>query len=80
MSPLGIVTAGLQLLSSWLMSVIAVLALFVSVVVCLAFVEFVCDGSSITQAYTVKPQTWEADPRAERARRNDPASTYPPAR
>lgn len=55
MSPLGIVTAGLQLLSSWLMSVIAVLALFVSVVVCLAFVEFVCDGSSIAQAYTVKP-------------------------
>jgi len=54
MSPLEIISAGLQLLSSWLMSVIAVLALFVSVVVCLALVEFVCDGSSIARAYTVK--------------------------
>lgn len=54
MSPLGIITAGLQLLSTWLMSVIAILALFVSVVICLAFVEFVCDGSRIAQAYTVK--------------------------
>lgn len=54
MSPLGIVAAGLQALSSWLMSVLAVLTLVVSAVVCIAFVEFVCDRSGIAQAYTVK--------------------------
>lgn len=54
MSPLGILTAGLQFLTSWLMSVLAALTLFISVLVCIAFVERVCDRSSIAEAYTVK--------------------------
>lgn len=55
MAPLGILTSGLQILSSWLMSVLAMLALFVSVIICLIFLEAFLDRREIRGAYTVKP-------------------------
>lgn len=54
MLPLEVFTAGLQSLSSWLMSVLAVLAVLVSVVVCLLFVEMIVGRQAVARAYTVK--------------------------
>lgn len=64
MFPLGIVAAGLQMFSSWLMSVLAVLTAFISVLVCIAFVELVYDRSSIAQAYTVKLHNGDVESRS----------------
>jgi hypothetical protein len=54
MTPLGTITAGFQIILSWLMSMLAVLAVFVSVIICIAFVEFIFGHAAILQAYTVK--------------------------
>jgi hypothetical protein len=54
MTPLGIFAAGYQVISSWLISMLAVLAVFVSVIFCLVCVEFIFDRDAIVQAYTVK--------------------------
>lgn len=54
MTPLGTFAAGFQVISSWLMSMLAVLAGIVSVIVCLVFVEFLFEHAAIVQAYTVK--------------------------
>jgi len=54
MAPLGILSSGLQVLSSWLMSVLALLALFVSVIICLVFLELFFERGEFSGAYTVK--------------------------
>ena len=54
MTPLGIFAAGYELISSWLMSMLVMLAVFVSVVVCLVLVEFIFERGALVRAYTVK--------------------------
>jgi hypothetical protein len=54
MNPLASVTAGLHVISSWLMSMLAILAILISVVICIAFVEFIFERGALAQAYTVK--------------------------
>jgi len=54
MTPLGVFAAGYQVISSWLLSMLAVLAVFVSVINCLVFVEFLFERAAIARAYTVK--------------------------
>jgi len=54
MTPLGGFVAGYQVISSWLMSMLAVLAVIVSVIICLVFVEFIFGRGAIGRAYTVK--------------------------
>jgi hypothetical protein len=54
MTPLDAVTTSLQVLSSWLMSILAFLALLVSAIVCLVWVEVFFDRGEVSQSYTVK--------------------------
>jgi hypothetical protein len=54
MTPLGAFTAGLQVISSWLLSVLALLAVIVSVIFCIVFVELLFERATVAQAYTVK--------------------------
>jgi hypothetical protein len=54
MTPLAPLSAGLQVISSWLMSVLAILAILVSVILCMTIAEFVLERGALTQAYTVK--------------------------
>jgi len=54
MTPLGIFAAGYEVISSWLLSMLAVLAVFVSVIICLVFVGSLFERAAIVQAYTVK--------------------------
>jgi hypothetical protein len=54
MSPLASMTAGLQAISSWTMSVLALLAITISVIVGILFVEFIVERDSFARAYTVK--------------------------
>jgi hypothetical protein len=61
MTPLDTFSAGLQIISSWLMSVLALLAIFVSVIICLVFVEFVFEHAAVAQAYTVKINSTDND-------------------
>jgi hypothetical protein len=61
MTPLGIFAAGYQVISSWLMSMLVVLTVFVSVIICLVFVEFTFARGAIGQAYTVKTSVSESE-------------------
>jgi len=61
MNPLASVTAGLQVISSWLMSVLAILAILVSVILCIAFVEIIFERGAFAQAYTVKTNSSDSD-------------------
>jgi hypothetical protein len=54
MTPLDTVTGGLQILSSWVMSMLVLWAILVSVVICIALVECIFERGAIAQAYTVK--------------------------
>jgi len=54
MTPFAIATAGLQSLSSWVMSILALLALLVFAIVCLVVVELALERRDLAQAYTVK--------------------------
>jgi hypothetical protein len=54
MTPIGIFTEGLQVLSSWLMSVLALLALLVSVIICLIILQVIFERGALVRAYTVK--------------------------
>src|ERR1700688_115548 len=65
MTPLGTFAAGFQVISSWLMSMLAVLAVVVSVIICLVFVEFIFERAEIVQAYTVKTDSFENEVRRE---------------
>jgi hypothetical protein len=61
MIPLGVIAAGLQIVSSWLMTVLALLAILVSVIICLVFVELVFEYAAVAQAYTVKSDSAGTD-------------------
>lgn len=61
MMPLGTLTAGLEAIGAWLMSVLAVLALLVSVIVCVAIGEFILARGALSRAYTVKINPSESD-------------------
>jgi hypothetical protein len=61
MTPLGIFAAGYQVISSWLMSMLVVLAVFLSIVICLACVEFIVERAAIAQAYTVKTRLSDSE-------------------
>ena len=65
MTPLGTFAAGFQVISSWLMSMLAVLAVVVSVIICLVFVEFIFERAEIVQAYTVKTDSSDNEVRRE---------------
>ena len=69
MTPLDAITASLQILSSWLMSILAVLALLVSAIICLVWVEVVCERGAVTQSYTVKTNSSD-EPQPSAAARN----------
>jgi hypothetical protein len=61
MIPPGIFAAGYQVISSWLMSMLAGLAVFLSIIICLAFVEFIFERAAIAQAYTVKTRLSDSE-------------------
>jgi heme/copper-type cytochrome/quinol oxidase subunit 2 len=61
MTPLGIFAAGYELISSWLMSMLVMLAVFVSVVVCLVLVEFIFERGALVRAYTVKSHLTDSE-------------------
>jgi hypothetical protein len=54
MTPLASMTAGLQAISSWMLSVLALLAMIVSVIIGILFVEFIMEPDAFARAYTVK--------------------------
>jgi hypothetical protein len=54
MTPIASVLAGLQIIASWLMSALTVIAVILSVILCLAFVECVWEYGAVARAYTVK--------------------------
>jgi hypothetical protein len=54
MPPIDMLITGLQALSSWLMSIVAIVALLVSAIICLVVVEVVFARGALVQAYTVK--------------------------
>jgi|HubBroStandDraft_6_1064221.scaffolds.fasta_scaffold08213_1 hypothetical protein len=61
MTPLVPFAAGLQVISSWLMSVLTLLAIVVSVVISIAFVELIFERSTLAKAYTVKMSSSDED-------------------
>jgi len=61
MIPLGVISAGLQIVSSWLMTMLALLAILVSVIICLVCVELVFEHGAVAQAYTVKTDSTSTD-------------------
>jgi hypothetical protein len=54
MNSLSMLISGLQALSAWLLAILALLALTVSAIVCLLFVELILERGALAQAYTVK--------------------------
>jgi hypothetical protein len=54
MTPFAIFTSSLQSLSWWVMSILALVALLVFVIVCLVLVELVFERGALSKAYTVK--------------------------
>jgi hypothetical protein len=54
MTPFAIFTAGLRSLSSWVMAILAMVAVLVSVIICLVLAELVYERGALAQAYTVK--------------------------
>ena len=61
MTPTDIVTSGMQVLSNWLLYILALLGLTVAAIVCLVVVEVVFERGSIARAYTVKPNAFDPD-------------------
>lgn len=61
MNPLQFVISGLQLFSTWLMSLTAVLSVFVAVIVCLLIAELLLGNGALSKAYTVKTHMNDAD-------------------
>ena len=61
MNSLASVTAGLQVISSWLMSMLAILTILISVIICIAFVEFIFEWGALRRAYTVKSDSSNDD-------------------
>lgn len=61
MTPIASVTAGLQVISSWLMSMLAIFTILISVILCIAFVEFIFERGALRRAYTVKSDSEDGD-------------------
>lgn len=61
MTPLTIAVAALQIVASWVLSVLAILAVFVSLIACLAFLELVLERGALARAYTVKVNSLDID-------------------
>jgi hypothetical protein len=61
MTPTDIITSGLQILSNWLLYILALLSLTVAAIVCLIVVEVVFERGAIARAYTVKPDAFDPD-------------------
>ncbi|HLJ15632.1 MAG TPA: hypothetical protein VKV15_14120 [Bryobacteraceae bacterium] len=58
----SIFIAGLQSISSWVISIVALVAVFVSVIVFLVLVELVFERGAFAQAYTVKSNSGDEYP------------------
>jgi hypothetical protein len=71
----GSITAGLQAFSSWFMSVLSLLAILVSVIVCICPVEFIIGRSAVAQAYTVKTNSAETGAPLHRWRKHRVGAT-----
>jgi hypothetical protein len=71
MNPLASVTAGFQVISSWLMSMLAILTILISVVICIAFVEFAFERGAVRRAYTVKCNSTDGELPALRDQKRD---------
>lgn len=64
MTPLGMISGGLQLLSTWLLYVLALLALTIAAIVCIALAEVIFEHGALAQAYTVKTNLLQQSPAA----------------
>ena len=54
LTPISAFTAGLQAIALWLMSVLDLLAILVSVIICIVLAEFIFERAAFVRAYTVK--------------------------
>ena len=61
MTPLASMTAGLEVISTWLMAVLVLLAILVSVIIGILFVEFIVERDAFARAYTVKTNLSDGD-------------------
>lgn len=61
MTPLGAFAASFQVISSWLMCMLVVLAVIISVIICLVFLECIFERAEIIQAYTVKTHSFDSE-------------------
>ncbi len=68
MTPLDTLTAGLQVIASWLMSVLTLLAILVSIIICIVFVQLVFEHAAVARAYTVKTISSDNDVSSARDR------------
>jgi len=61
MTPLTTVIAGLQIIGSWLVSALTIVSLILSLILCIAFVEFVWERGALGRAYTVKSNSSDVE-------------------
>jgi hypothetical protein len=61
MTPLDQFTSDLQLLASWFISVLAIPAILIAVIIGVAFLEFIFERGAIARAYTVKTDSSDPD-------------------
>jgi hypothetical protein len=54
MTPQTTILAGLEIISSWLISSLVIFAAMLAVILSLAFFEFVVERGAVERAYTVK--------------------------
>jgi hypothetical protein len=66
MTPLATIFAGLQIIVSWLLSALVVIAVILSVILCLALAECVWEHGGLARAYTVRINPSLADSVSER--------------
>jgi hypothetical protein len=68
MTPLVSMTAGLEVISSWIMYVLTILAILVSVIIGILFVEFIVERDAFSRAYTVKTNLSEGEVTSSQSR------------
>lgn len=61
MTPTDIITSSLQILSNWLLYILALVGLTVAAILSLLIVEVVIERGAIARAYTVKPDTFDPE-------------------
>ena len=62
MTPLGIISSALQMVSTWLLCVLALLALTIATIICIAIVEVIFEHGALAEAYTVKTNSIQHAP------------------